>query len=103
MNGEKINSLAIYSLPDNFEIAAFDYDIYINRQNRVDPSHILLTFSEEIFKGINIDEVLNQLKNYINFKYGEIFNLSSLESPQIYASKANDDTDFGTLEVLRSF
>lgn len=77
--------------------------IYINRQNHADPSHIILSFSDEIFKEIHVDEVIKQLKNYKDFESGEIINLSSLESPQIYASKSNEETDFNTLQVLKSF
>ncbi|MCG3086908.1 hypothetical protein [Sporosarcina cyprini] len=48
-NKEEISSLSIYSLPDNFETAAYDYNAYICRTNRLKYSHIIITLPIEIY------------------------------------------------------
>lgn len=96
---EEISSLSIYSLPDNFETAAFDYNAYICRTTRLKYSHIIVTIPIEIFEKIDHKEFIMGLKNFIDFKDGEIFYMSILESPQLYASKANAPSTFKTLEV----
>lgn len=98
-NKEEISSLSIYSLPDNFETAAFDYNAYICRTNRLKYSHIIVTLPIEIYKKIDYRGLIVELKNFIDFKEGEIFNLSNLESPHLYASKANAPSAFKSLDV----
>ncbi|WP_088104234.1 hypothetical protein [Halalkalibacter urbisdiaboli] len=102
-NNEEISSVSIYNLPADFEIAAFDYNLYISRTNRLKHSHIIVTLSSEIFEKVEYMGLKEDLKNFIDFKEGKIFRLSNLESPSIYASKANDPSRFKTLEVIYEF
>lgn len=102
-NKEEISSLSLYSLPDDFQTAAFDYNAYISRTNRLKYSHIIVTFPIKIYEKIDYKELIIGLKKFIDFRDGEIFNLSNLESPQIYASKANAQSTFKTLDVIANF
>ncbi|MCG3089821.1 hypothetical protein [Sporosarcina cyprini] len=102
-NKEEISSLSIYSLPDKFETAAFDYNAYICRTNRLKYSHIIITLPIEIYKKIDYKQLIAGLENFIELQSGEIFNMSNLESPQLYASKANAPSTFKTLDVTANF
>ncbi|QKS55506.1 hypothetical protein HUB98_03705 [Paenibacillus barcinonensis] len=98
---EYIEALEVYALPQDFTIAAFDYNVYIARSKQVEFDHILATFTSEVFKDLDQERLVDLLKRFIVFKSGEIFQLSNLESPQIYASKANALTAFKTLSILK--
>ena len=102
-NNEEITSVSLYNLPDEFEIAAFDYNAYICRTNRLTPPHILVTFLNEVFDEVDHTKLTEDMKDFINFEHGEIFKLSNLESPHIYASRANNPSTFKTLEVICKF
>lgn len=58
-----------------------------------------MTLPIEIYEKIDYKELIAGLKNFIEFKDGEIFNMYNLESPQLYASKANAPSSFRTLDV----
>ncbi|WP_054950182.1 hypothetical protein [Numidum massiliense] len=100
---EEINSLEIYSLPEDFTTAAFDYNVYICRESDDDPTYLMLTFPSESFDKVYTPELLSQLKNFVDFQGGQVFKMSNLESPLFYASKANPPSVFKTLEVIREF
>jgi hypothetical protein len=99
--GEELVSLAVYSLPEDYSIAAFDYDIYMCRTKQLGDPYIIMTFRNDIFDEINVEDVIKELKKYINFNSGQIFQMSNLESPQIYASKANSPSTFKSLKIIR--
>ncbi|AMQ07063.1 hypothetical protein MKY15_22640 [Sporosarcina sp. FSL K6-1540] len=101
--GEEISSVSIYSLPEDYEIAAFDYNVYICRTNRLKYSHIIITLPNEIFDKVDYKGVIEELKKNIEFENGEVFKLLNLESPHLYASKANDPSSFKTLDVILKF
>ena len=64
---------------------------------------LIATFKEEIYNLVDEREFIEQFSKYIKFEAGQIFKLSNLESPQIYASKANSLQTFKTLEILKDF
>jgi hypothetical protein len=99
--GEGIESLEIYSLPDDFTTAAFDYEVYICRTSQLDPPHLITTFSNHLFDLLDHGAVISKLKEFINFESGQVFELKSLESPQIYASRANSPAAFKSLTIIR--
>lgn len=100
-NNSEINSFALYSLPEGFTTAAFDYDCYICRTSSTMPSHILITISNDLFKNIDLDRTISKFKEYINFKSGQVFQLSNLESPQIYALQTNSLSTFKSLKIIK--
>lgn len=105
-NGNSLTSMSLYSLPDEFTQAAFDYNFYISRnlnEHNQKPSKIILTLPTEIYEKINTDCVISNLKDFIQFKEGEIFDLSRFETPMIYASKVNDINSFESLKIISIF
>ncbi|WP_163538047.1 hypothetical protein [Gracilibacillus sp. YIM 98692] len=79
-NGSCLTSMELYSLPDDFKQAAFDYNFYLARiVNEINhkPSKIILTVPTEMYEIINTDSVISNLKEFIQFKEGEIFELST--------------------------
>ncbi|MCM3359757.1 hypothetical protein [Psychrobacillus sp. MER TA 171] len=101
---EETLAISIYSLPENFSSAAFDYEVYISLENLDDKLYMLIaTFKDEIYNFVDERDFIEEFSNYIKFEAGQIFKLSNLESPQIYASKANSLQTFKTLEILKDF
>jgi len=99
--GEKFQSLEVYALPDEFKQAAFDYNTYIVRYKGFQPHHITLAMPQETFNSLKVDEIVQALKEYIDFVSGEIYEISVFESPFFYASKANPPSYFKSLKVIR--
>ena len=100
-NGEDIVSMAIYSLPEDFKTAAFDYNVYVCRTKQSKHPHLIATFSDDLFETLKYDDVISQLKSFIDFKSGQVFQLKNLESPQIYASRANSLSAFKSLNIFK--
>ncbi|MEW4370824.1 hypothetical protein [Paenibacillus kandeliae] len=100
-NSSEIDSFALYSLPEGFTTAVFDYDCYICRTSSTMPSHILITFSNELFKNVDLEKIVSKFKGYINFQSGQVFQLSNLESPQIYALQTNSLNTFKSLKIIK--
>jgi len=98
---EDFTSIALYSLPENFKQAAFDYDIYMSRTTQERYPHIILTISYDNFKKINVNNTIEKLKEHIQFSYGQIFEMSSYESPQFYAAKLNSIEAYKSLKVIQ--
>lgn len=98
-----ISSMAFYSLPKGFTQAAFDYLFYLGRtweEENPSTSHIILTFPENLYNSLNISNLCLSLKEYIDFKEGQIFKMSRYECPMFYASKVNEPKDYSTFKVL---
>lgn len=101
--GGQISSMGFYVLPDNFTQAIFDFEAFIGRTNIGKENNILFTVNKNIAESLNIEVTIEELKNYISFKSGEVFELLNVESPHIYASKGNDVTAFKSLNVIKRF
>jgi len=83
--GDKINWLSIYSLPDNFKQAAFDYDVYMTRGR----GHVCFSASKDIYKRIVENDFINLFKQFIEFESGEVFEMAREESSIFYMFRAN--------------
>ncbi|WP_139015498.1 hypothetical protein [Metabacillus indicus] len=104
--GHDLFSMALISLPENFTQAAFDYNFYLGREKNEEndkQSKIILTISSQEFKRINIASIIPALKEFIEFKEGEIFELSRYEVPLFYASKINEMKDYESLKIVSIF
>ncbi|MCM3133743.1 hypothetical protein M3629_13180 [Paenibacillus polysaccharolyticus] len=75
-NSEDIESLEIYALPENFTVAAFDYDVYISRSKEVVFDYILATFTSEAFQNLDREQLVKLLQQCIDADSAEIFELS---------------------------
>jgi|GEM_PF-1050430 len=101
--GCEISSLSIYSLPEDFKQAAFDYNIYFSRNLKFKNSHIILTFANEAFLKLDIQYIIDEAQKHIEMKSGQIFELSNFENPQIYASRVNSVSAFKTLKIIEEW
>ncbi|ARU60633.1 hypothetical protein CBW65_05695 [Tumebacillus avium] len=97
---EEFESVAVYSLPSDFNTAIFDYDLYFVRTRLYEPSHLMVSMSSEVFEKIEVNELLSELKKHISFVSGEIFMLSKEQSSGLYAAKVNPPASFRSLRVI---
>lgn len=102
-DGEDIDSMAIYALPEAFKTAAFDYNVYVCRTKQSKHPHLIAAFSDDLFQTLKYDDVISQFKKFINFESGQIFQLKNVESPQIYASRANSLSAFQSLHIIKEW
>ena len=96
-NGEEINYISLFSLPQDFKSASFDYDVMIVRNFRF----ITLIVNKSDFKKIDEEQLLLLLAKYIEGLRVEIYEMDRYESPLIYASKANPASFFKSLNVIK--
>ncbi|HEY9060506.1 MAG TPA: hypothetical protein VIO64_08410 [Pseudobacteroides sp.] len=101
--GEDISSISLYSLPEKFSQAAFDYDAYISRDAIGKHNHIILTLNEKFLTRADINMIIEELRKHINFVNGEVFEMYNTESPQFYAAKIKSASSCKTLNVLKKF
>jgi len=101
--GERIMAMSIYSLPENFVQAAFDYDVYLGRKTIGIKNHVILTLNQELFPQLNIDKTIGEMKQHINFESGEVFEMMNIESPQFYATKVNPSSAYKSLKIVKVF
>lgn len=100
---ESIKSLCVFSLPKGFVQATFDYHTLITRECGDMPHHITLTFSSKIYKELDIESIIEGMKNFIGFTDGEIYELPTSECPLLYAIKANPIDSYTGLRVINTF
>lgn len=96
-SGEEINHISLFSLPQDFKSASFDYDVMIVRNFRF----ITLIVNKSDFKKIDEEQLVLLLGKYIEDLRVEIYEMDRYESPLIYASKANPASFFKSLNVIR--
>lgn len=101
--GEEFSSIAIYSLPDGYNQAAFDYEIYLSRDTQEKSPHIIFTIPSDSYKNLDENSIIKELKRFINFTNGQVFEMLSSESPQFYAAKVNLPEVYKSLKILREF
>lgn len=102
--GEKLDSLNILSLPDNFQQAIFDYNVSIIMYKTFEQEYISLTVNEpKCLSRINVDETINNLKNYLDFINGEIVEMSCEETLLNYVLKGKPASDFKLFKRLKTF
>ncbi|TQR30405.1 hypothetical protein [Brevibacillus brevis] len=102
-NGENIKTISIYSLPEEFTQAAFDYNTFICMNQSFNHPFVIVSVPSADFINVNMQELIADLQRFIICTEGKVFELSALESPLIYASKVNDDSDFSSLKIIEKF
>lgn len=100
---EEMEYIALYSLPDNFQIAARDYSILLGLYNNLQPTFITLTVRKELISRVSNEDIINGFKQFMIFENGQIYDMDVEETPLLYASKANADSSYKTLNVLKRF
>ncbi len=101
--GELVSSISFYALPDNFKQAAFDYEAYMGRTTIGKIDSVIIILNQSLFECLNIEKTIEELKDHIDYKSGEVFKLLNTESPHIYVSKGNDPSVFKSLRIIMSF
>jgi len=48
------------------------------------------------------NDIVDNLKNFLDFKSGEIYQLSYKETPYFYTAKLNQPDSFKTLNIIRT-
>lgn len=96
-SGEEIKHISMFSLPQDFKSASFDYDVMIVRNSQF----ITLTMNKGDFNKIDEQLLLLLLGKYIENLRVEIYEMDRYESPLIYASKVNPTSFFKSLKVIK--
>lgn len=95
--GVQPTCFSIYSLPEDYKIATFDYNILAVRTR----SYFSIIFNQYDFEKIDADNFISTMKSYIEFENGEIYKMDREEVPLIYAAQANSINEYKTLSVLK--
>ncbi|MDO3676857.1 hypothetical protein [Paenibacillus ehimensis] len=101
-NGESIETVSIYSLPEGFTQAAFDFNTFFS-MNRSLNQFIIVSVSSVDFSKFDKRDMIRDLGRFITCRKVEVFELSILESPLIYASKINQESDFKSLKKIDKY
>ena len=86
--GAEFKSLELYSLPDDYQVAAYDYKVYVSRTIYDDGANILVSVSNDYFDQLDLQQIAIDMKQFIHVECGQIFEMSNIESPQLYAAVA---------------
>ncbi|SHJ43504.1 hypothetical protein SAMN02745163_01961 [Clostridium cavendishii DSM 21758] len=96
-SGQEIKYISMFSLPEDFQSASFDYDVMIVKNSQF----TTLTVNKGDFNKIDEQKLLQLLSKYVDNGHGEIYEMDRYESPLIYASKANPTSFFKTLKIIK--
>ncbi|MHA7965855.1 hypothetical protein ACX93W_17175 [Paenibacillus sp. CAU 1782] len=100
-DGEDLECLSVYSLPDGFKQAAFDYDTFMCMHREA--GAMICSVPEQSFSHLDVERFINQMRKFMTCLNGEIFELAGEESSILYALKANEPSDYKSLKVLSQF
>ena len=95
-SAERVEYLSMTSLPDDYSIAAFDYNVWVGRA--VDVLCVVMNKSD--YNAGNKDQILKILSKYTASKSYEIFEMDRSECPVLYVSKANPVSFYKTLKII---
>ncbi|CAN7493159.1 hypothetical protein LJR153_003424 [Paenibacillus sp. LjRoot153] len=100
-NQEIISAIMLYSLPDNFNQAAFDYEMTFSINTRKDEHFIHLCFLSRVSEKVNRSEVISKLKEFIEITSGVVFQMGVTDAPYFYAAKVNPPSSFPSLKIIQ--
>ncbi|RKM58007.1 hypothetical protein D6853_00245 [Butyrivibrio sp. X503] len=96
-NGEVLDSLSCLSLPKDYKIAAFDYDVFFIRNE----AYVAATIKDDYYNPTVESDVISMIKDYVDDYEGEIFSTSVKEVPFLYvATKEKNNLD--TYELIKT-
>lgn len=85
--GEIPRSFSCYSLPKEYKIASFDYNIMCERN----ASYMSVIIKESDYDTANECLIVSVMKKYIRLEYGEIYSSIVSEMPLLYAETNNSN------------
>lgn len=97
-NDESIKWISVYSLPASYKSASFDYDVFLTRNT----GYVSLMTNQSDLNKFDEDKLIELLKDHINFRNGEIYEMDRKECPLLYVSKVNSISFFKTLKVIKN-
>ncbi len=98
-SGDMPKSLSCYSLSKEYKVAMFDYDIMAVRQSE----YISVIVNKSDLAKVEMENIISDLKQYIEFRRGEVYQMDREEMPLLYAANAKTINPFKSLEILKKF
>ncbi|WP_152513204.1 hypothetical protein [Clostridium sp. BL8] len=89
--------MSVYSLPDDFTTAAFDYNVLLTRNSKF----LSMIVNKEVYLNLSLDSTLSELEKFIKLNSGEIYEMHRDESPLLYAAGLNEASEFDTLKIIK--
>lgn len=96
-SGEEIKYISIFSLPEDFKSASFDYNVLLVR----DYDYVTIVVNKSDFYNIDGEILIKTLKKYAGESSGEIYEMDRYEFPLSYAVKANPPSFFKSLKIIK--
>lgn len=100
---QDITALELYTLPPDFVQAAFDYHSYCVIKYKHGTTIVLFTCNMDIHESIDIDKIINQFQEVIQFEYGKVFEMMNTEVPAFYVSGINSIECYPSLRIIQEF
>ncbi len=96
-SGDKIKYISMFSLPDDYKSASFDYNVLLAR----DDGYVTLIIKKSDYYNIQEETIISILRKYIDVKSGEVYEMDRTEFPLFYAAKDNPASSFKTLKIIK--
>ena len=96
-NGDKVKYISMFSFPDCYKSASFDYNVLLAR----DDGYITLIMNKSDYNNIQEEIIINILRKYIDVKSGEVYEMDRNEFALFYAAKDNSASFFKTLKIIK--
>ncbi|SFU79868.1 hypothetical protein [Butyrivibrio sp. INlla21] len=96
-SGEKIDSLSCLSLPKDYQIASFDFDVFFVRN----ASYVAVTIKDEYYTSTIEADIISTISDYVENYEGEIFSTSIKEVPLIYVA-TKEKSNLSTYNLIKS-
>lgn len=97
-NGDKIEYISLYSLPDEYSSASFDYNVLLAREC----GYLTIIINKSDYDDEKKRCILNILKKYFDSASYEVYEMDRKECPLLYASKDNPASFFETLNIIET-
>jgi hypothetical protein len=99
--GDRFQYISLYAMPEHSRQAGFDHLTYMLRTCFSQPNRILVTLFQEDYLKLNADQVIGELKQFIRFSSGQVFEMAISESPFGYVMQAHPAAHYKTLKIIK--
>lgn len=99
--GLNFESIGLYSLPDTYKQAAFDYDIYFSRTANERIKFVQATVRKDLFdENLSVENEIDHLSKYIIKEDYLAFEMNSNEFPPKFIMSRGKDSKYNSLELI---
>lgn len=98
-SGDKIEYISVYSLPNKYDSASFDYNVFLAR----DDGYLTLIMNKSDFNNKKEEYLISILKKYIDSTSCEIYEMDRRECSLLYAAKDNPASFFKSINIIKSW